>query len=233
MNLSREVFFGYESKLRKAGFSSDFDDMLTRLQRKEHLSPDEFAKRTIYVVLAGGFKQQTAKEYHKRIMNFLYLTVSIDDKNMLVSGLLKIFRNRNKINAIADIWQNRKKYCMRYYDLFSKPLQMKLDYLEELPFIGPITKNHLARNLGEDVPKYDIWIQRLGVLYSGRSDLEEKINNSKLDNEVKVVCDEMFKFVKHETGLPVGYIDLVLWRACEQHMMIMFHQEGRCRNNFS
>jgi thermostable 8-oxoguanine DNA glycosylase len=152
-------------------------------------------------------------------MLYLQSSSSKTEKNNLYNDLLNIFGNKNKVNAIVDIWQNREKYSNGYYLLKDAPLEAKLSYLYRLPYIGKITKNHLARNLGEDVPKYDIWVQRLGVMFSGRKDLESKINNSKLSLEIVKVCDNMFKQIKQETGLPIGYIDLVLWRACEQNIL--------------
>jgi hypothetical protein len=110
------------------------------------------------------------------------------------------------------------KFCDGYYSLQSKSLRSKLDYLLSLPHIGRITVNHIARNLGEDIPKYDIWIQKLGVAFSEKNELVVKINNANLHPEVKEVCDEMFGYVNKETGLPIGYIDVVLWRACVEHM---------------
>jgi hypothetical protein len=218
IDLSKTAFLDLETRLRKAGFDIEFDTVRARLLSKEHLSADEFAERVIYVVLAGGFKQKNARKIYPKIMNILRLSSPDTKTNVLVSNLLKIFGHLNKTNAIAKIWQNRDKYCNGYYLLQSKPLRMKLEYLLALPHIGKITVNHLARNLGENVAKYDIWIQRLGVAFSGKSELVGKINNTNLQPEVKKACDEMFAYVNQETELPIGYIDLVLWRACEEHM---------------
>ena len=77
----------------------------------------------------------------------------------------------------------------------------------------------MARNLGENVVKYDIWIQRLGVLYGGNSALYEKIDNGKLDADIKKCCDDMFEHLAQETGLPIGYIDVVLWKSLQNHLI--------------
>ena len=220
MNLSKEVFFELELKLRSAGFASESKMIKSRILNKENLSADEFARRAIYVVLVSGFRQKTAKIIHGKIMDFLHTEASETKTDDLTSDLFKIFGNRKKINAVADIWKNRVKYRDGYYALESKPLETKLLFLSQLPHIGPITKNHLARNLGEDVVKYDIWIQRLGVAFEGKKDLESKINNGNLHPLVKKACDKMFEYLKQKTGLPLGYIDYVLWRACEQHIFI-------------
>ncbi len=374
---SANWFFYLEKKLRDMGLDSDnqsFDEILDILQNKKICSPDEFASHCVYVILAGGFSQQTAKKIHKKIMDVLFcpprplrghpspgaqnappsegnwtssppgeeypaggrwvqkksdincalpqnksllsfakslrksgslpeallwneikskqingfdfdrqkvvgnyivdfycaelaLVIEIDDKSHdlkdmydenrekylsslglrvihvsaqdvlknpisvaemlkmhlrsenrnLFDVLIKIFNNKNKINAVCKIWNNRVALCDGYYQL--QDLDDKLKYLQSLPHIGKITANHLARNLGEDVVKYDIWIQRLGCAYSGRDDLLSKINNGKLCDEIKSACDDMFVHLVKQTGLPRGYIDVVLWKSLQQGLI--------------
>ena len=210
---SKSWFENLDKRLREMGLDSDdksFDEIRRTLSNPPLLSPDEFASTVSYVILAGGFSQKTAKRIHKIIMKKMPANPSVDD-------LLKIFNNKNKINAICKIWNNRQDFCDGYYGCSS--LDEKLNYLQKLPHIGKITANHLARNLGENVVKYDIWIQRLGVLYGGNRALYEKIDNGKLDGDIKKCCDEMFKHLECETNLPRGYIDVVLWKALQNHLI--------------
>lgn len=210
---TKNWFMNLDLTLRQMGLDSDdksFDEIKENLQRPKKLSPDEFADCVIYVILAGGFSQKTAKRIHKIIVDKIRCSQCCDD-------LLKIFNNKNKINAIVKVWNNRKSLCDGFYNC--KNLDEKLDYLQTLPHIGKITANHLARNLGENVVKYDIWIQRLGVIYGGNSGLYEKINNGKLDNEIKKICDDMFEHLEQETKLPRGYIDVVLWKGLQNHLI--------------
>lgn len=214
INLSRESFFELEKQLSNLGLNSDsenFSVIKERLLNKKSLSDYDFARQAIYVILAGGFSQKTAKKVHSQIIDFLS-----QNPNPKFDDLFAIFHNKNKINAIIKIWENRQKYRSFYYNLNS--LDEKLAYLSTLPHIGKITANHLARNLGEDIVKYDIWIQRLGVAFSG-IDLHNKINNGKLDPDIKKACDDMFEFLVIETGLPRGYIDVVLWKSCQNGLI--------------
>jgi peptide deformylase len=77
----------------------------------------------------------------------------------------------------------------------------------------------LALNLGENVVKYDIWIQRLGVMYGGNPALSQKIDNGNLDKDIKKCCDDMFEHLHNETGLPIGYIDVVLWKGSQNKLI--------------
>ena len=211
---SAKWFFDLDSMLRSKGLDSDaqsFDEILENLKRRKICSPDEFAYNCMYVILAGGFSQKTAKKIYANIMQI------VQKYGACFDDLIKIFNNKNKINAICKIWENRKELCDGYYKLSN--LDDKLRYLQKLPHIGKITANHLARNLGEDIVKYDIWIQRLGVVFSGKKDLFEKIDNGKLCDEIKNVCDDMFMHLVRETKLPRGYIDVVLWKSCQQGLI--------------
>ena len=386
MHFSKEWFFALDACLRAQGLDSDvqsFDEILENLRMQKIYDADTFASHCAYVILAGGFSQQTAKKIHEKIMNTLFnpprrdatplpggadcaavggelvqfsslggvprrgevgikksvinnelpqnknllnrakilrkagslpeallwreirgrqingldfdrqkvignyitdfycadlgVVIEIDDKSHdikdvyderresylkslglniihisakdvlknpgavadglraqlqsaksnLFDTLIRIFNNKNKINAICKIWENRHALRDAYYEL--KSLDDKLKYLQKLPHIGKITANHLARNLGEDVVKYDVWIQRLGVAYATQcaksnvqsANLESKINNGDLCVEIKSACDEMFAHLVRETGLPRGYIDVVLWKSCQVKLISM------------
>jgi len=210
---SKSWFECLDLRLRKIGLDSDdksFDEIKQNLSNPKKLSSDEFASAVAYVILAGGFSQKTAKRIHKIIMEKI-------PENQCIEDLLKIFNNKNKINAIVKVWNNKQDFCDGFYKC--KSLEDKLNYLQKLPHIGKITANHLARNLGENIVKYDIWIQRLGCMYGKNMELMQKINNGKLDNDIKKCCDNMFEHLHNETGLPIGYIDVVLWKALQNHLI--------------
>ena len=211
MDFSKDWFFALDKQLREQGLDSDaqsFDEILRNLESKKICSPDEFAWHAVYVILAGGFSQKTAKKIHAKIMERLSQCGADFDV------LVKSFNNKNKISAVCKIWENRDAMCEAYY--VCKDTDSRIKYLETLPHIGKITANHLARNLGEDLVKYDIWIQRLGRVFVGKN---LPIDNSKLSPEIKKACDEMFAHLVHETNLPRGYIDVVLWKALQQGLI--------------
>ena len=203
-------FFDLDTRLRAAGLDSDaqsFDQIKDNLMHRHICDADAFAAQCAYMILAGGFSQKTAKSIHEKIMSALRARGADFDY------LFSIFHNKNKINAICKIWENRDALCAEYYKLGD--VDARLGFLARLPHIGKITANHLARNLGEDVVKYDIWIQRLGAVYSGNPELYEKIDNKKLNPDIRAACDAMFEKLCDETSLPRGYIDVVLWKALQ------------------
>ena len=203
-------FFDLDARLREMGLDSDaqsFDEIKENLSHRRILDADAFAENCIYVILAGGFSQKTAKKIHAQIMDFLRVRGADFD------GLFALFHNKNKINAVCKIWENRAQLRDEYY--LQNDTGARVNFLSRLPHIGKITANHLARNLGENVVKYDIWIQRLGALYARNPALTAKIDNKKLCPEIRCACDAMFDDLCNQTGLPRGYIDVVLWKSSQ------------------
>ncbi len=211
-----EVTFNYlQLKLEMAGLDCDrksFREIRYNLYNDVVFTPEEFAYECFYVVCVAGFKQDYAKVMCEKIIDFVK-----KNENFELEDLERIYKNKLKIKAIKNIWDNRKKYQEQFYSL--KTIDEKVNFLGTLPFIGNITKYHLARNLGLDFVKYDIWIQRLGVAFYKAWDFVDKVNNSKLLPEIKYFCDVMFKKLQRETGEKVGFLDVVLWRSCQKGLL--------------
>ncbi|MCL2207490.1 MAG: hypothetical protein FWB90_05265 [Fibromonadales bacterium] len=187
--ITASLFFALEKYIIDSGLGEDKDSFETikkRLHNPPILNAEEFAEECVYVILAGGFRQKIAKRKYREIMDFIYGSGDVCEKN-----LLPIFGNVNKIRAIIKIWNSRENYRNGFYEL--KTENEKLSYLATLPHIGEITKNHIARNLGINVVKHDVWIQRLEL----------------------VLGNKMFAQLEKDTGLNRGYIDVVLWKACQ------------------
>ncbi|MBR5674837.1 MAG: hypothetical protein IKX14_00150, partial [Neisseriaceae bacterium] len=92
--LTKNSIFTHKN-LREMGLDSDdksFDEIRRTLSNPIHLSPDEFASAVSYVILASGFSQKTAKRIHKIIMQKMPANAG---------DLLKVFNNKNKVNAIC------------------------------------------------------------------------------------------------------------------------------------
>ncbi len=224
-----EVTFNYlQLKLEMAGLDADrksFKEIRYNLNHYVIFTPEEFAYECFYVVCVAGFKQDYAKAMCEKVIDFV-------KKNEIfeLEDLETIYKNRLKIKAIKDIWDNRKKYQEKFYSL--KNIDEKVNFLGSLPFVGDITKYHLARNFGLDFVKYDIWIQRLGVAFYKAEDFVDKVNNSKLLPEIKYFCDVMFKKLQKETGEKVGFLDVVLWRSCQKGLLKINRTDVFLNKNF-
>jgi hypothetical protein len=211
------VAFNYLlSTLHVLGFDQDrrsFREIHDFLYNPPVFSAEDFAFECFYVVCVAGFKQDYAKAMCDKIISF----IKESDDNFGEEDLLTVYKNKNKVKAIKNIWDNRRKYQKTFYDF--ETIDKKIDFLGSLPYIGNITKYHLARNLGLDFAKYDIWIQRLAVALHGDPRFVDCVNNSKIDVKVKYFCDEMFQNIRRCTGEKIGFIDVVLWRSCQKGLL--------------
>ncbi|MDD2840310.1 MAG: hypothetical protein PHY80_04275 [Rickettsiales bacterium] len=194
--------------------NSSFSEIHDRLYKPKIFTPEEFAQEVFYVICVAGFRQATAKMMCQKIINYIDI-----NQNPVFDDLIKIYGNVNKVNAIIKVWNNRVELHDSFYKL-STP-EEKLDFLSKLPHIGNITKYHIARNLGINFVKYDIWIQRLGVALYGNLEYVEIVSNSKLNPKIKEMCDKMFSDLEMQINEKTGYIDVVLWKACQQGVFII------------
>lgn len=141
---------------------------------------DEFAAEIIFVVCNSGMKNTMARKIFDAVM--LKLAAG--------ESALSAFGHIGKADSINRIWHDRQKLLAGYLEAADK-----LAFLESLPWIGPITKYHAAKNFGFDVAKPDVHLQRLA------------------DREgctVQQLCERLAA----EVGLRIATVDTVLWRAC-------------------
>lgn len=144
------------------------------------MDADDFAHEATWVILNSGMKEQIARQIWNKI------------KKAWLSGqpTSSAFGHKGKVAAIDFIRKNRQDIFNQYDCCLDK-----LEFLESLPFIGKITKYHLAKNLGLDVVKPDRHLVRLAKKYEFAD------------------CFELCKWIRNETGDKVSMIDMVLWRA--------------------
>lgn len=143
------------------------------------LSAEGFAREVIFVICNSGMKAQIAGVVFNRIME------------ALLSGrpATEAFRHPGKSAAIQSIWTNRVQLFWFY--LFAED---KLALIEALPWIGPITKYHVAKNFGVDCCKPDRHLVRIAKSYNTTPDR---------------LCAQLAA----ATGDRIGLVDLVIWRA--------------------
>ena len=144
----------------------------------ESQTADNFFRQYMYVVINSGMKNQIAEDIYKRA---------------IMNGLTAI-GHPGKRKAIQEASANFR----HWFEELKKndTVEEKLEFLETLPWIGSITKYHLARNLGIDVAKPDRHLVRIARHFAY--------------DDVQKMC----KDISEETGDRVGVVDVILWRYC-------------------
>lgn len=147
---------------------------------REPPSGEYFAHETIFVICNSGMKNTVARAIFERCIDAL-------QAGQPVFG---VFKHPGKAGAIETIWRDREQLLAAYTAAADK-----LAFLETLPWIGGITKYHLAKNFGADVAKPDVHLQRLA---------------EREGCTAQALCERL----AGELGLRVAAVDTVLWRAC-------------------
>jgi hypothetical protein len=156
------------------------DDIAWAQSLVDPTDPDTFALETVFVICNSGMKNTVARGIFDRCTAALQGGQPVFD----------VFKHPGKAAAIETIWRDRGQLLVGYLAASDK-----LAFLEALPWIGGITKYHLAKNFGADVAKPDVHLQRLA------------------DREgctAQALCERLAV----QLGLRVAAVDTVLWRAC-------------------
>lgn len=176
--ISAAEFGRIEDALLRAGYASD--DIAWSESCGPPANADEFASEAIYVICNSGMKNTVARMIFDRIMPHVRAGWSAAEG----------FGHKGKVAGIDWIWRERAF-------LFTEFMlaEDKVEFCATLPWIGGITKYHLAKNFGAQVAKPDVHLQRLA------------------DRE-GVTCQALCERLADVSGYKVATVDLLLWRAC-------------------
>jgi len=164
--------------------------------RLEELTEATFLRETAWVILSSGM---STRAVCARFPSISTAFLGWESAERIVRArercrrrALRVFRHPAKIDAIGSV----AAFVARatFAEVQSQINKRGVDALATLPFIGPITKFHLAKNLGIDVAKPDRHLVRL-ALSAGVSS-----------------PDQLCKVISAATGDRVATVDLVFWR---------------------
>ncbi len=173
-----------------AGFKAEYEWAQTV---KPPTSAHAFATEYVWVVLNSGIKNQVARKIADKVYAQLERGLPV----------WSVFRHVGKAEAIERIWREREVHFADF-----QRAEDKIAFCATLPWIGPTTKYHLAKNYGVDCAKPDRWLVRLAEA-SGES--------------VDGLCSRLAR----AAGDRIAAVDLVLWRAC--NLGIIEVKGGRIR----
>ena len=175
--ISVKQFHEIDKAVRRAGYK-------TAIEWSENIkmptNADDFASEAIYVICNSGMANRIA------------LPIFEDCMRALRSGqsCKTVFGHPGKSDAIDYIWKKRRSL----YRKLLKAVDL-IAFCETLPWIGPITSKHLAKNLGADVAKPDVHLNRLA-------------------EPEGVTAQELCERLARGSGQPSLHGNQFLWRAC-------------------
>jgi hypothetical protein len=157
--------------------------------------PVEFVREAAWVVLSAGMSESVLRGIFDRLTAAMYgfdPAKLSGHRGQARVAALAVFGHERKIDAVLEIADvvsriGSEGLCAA---LVSAPEQ----FLRSLPYIGPVTWRHLAKNIGIPVAKPDRHLTRLARATARQS------------------ADELCAEIGAWLGEPVPVVDLVLWR---------------------
>lgn len=158
-----------------------------------------FMREAAWVVLSTGMAERVVRGKFPALAEVLHGwdPVAISKDAGASGRALGVFGHRRKVAAILDI--ARVAAALDRESLHAALTGDPKRFLTDLPYVGPVTWTHLAKNLGLPLAKPDRHLVRLSAAYRRDS--------------VADLCEEIAVWL----GEPVAVVDVVLWRYGSLH----------------
>ena len=155
-----------------------------------------FLRESAWVVLSSGMRETVVRRLFPAFSTCFFdwrsATRIAENSSTCARKALSVFGHTGKVNAIIRIAERLE--FEGFESLKNKIVDNSIQTLQSLPFVGPVTSFHLAKNLGLEVAKPDRHLVRIAAAtgFSSTQSLCEKI--------------------AEKTGDKISVVDLVLWR---------------------
>jgi len=160
------------------------------------VTESDFLREHAWVTLSAGMQERVIRNLFRGIASSFYdfqsAEIIVENKYDCRNAALGYFNNQRKIDAI--ILMSQKIYADGFEKFKDVLCLSPLETLQSLPYIGPVTCFHLAKNIGIQVAKPDRHLTRLAN-HAGYKDVQE-------------FCRDL----SMKTGDSVPVVDIVLWR---------------------
>lgn len=155
-----------------------------------------FLREAAWVVLSSGFRESVIRERFPAVsaafLHWKSAEAIIDQHEACRSNALLAFGNLRKTDAILHIVQ--RVACDGIDAIREEIYNRGTQFIQELPFMGPVTSCHLAKNLGMEIVKPDRHLTRLA----------KKAGYDSVEQMCRTIADIV--------GDTLSVIDVVFWR---------------------
>ncbi len=164
--------------------------------RFSHVTESDFLRESAWVILSSGMRESVIRNLFPDITEVFYswqkASVVVRNSEQCKKKALVIFNHSQKVSAIIEV-------ARQIDDLGFQMLKSRIDlegvkFIESLPFMGPATSYHLAKNIGLDCVKPDRHLLRVAAATGYESPRQ--------------LCED----ISMSVGDRISVVDLVLWR---------------------
>lgn len=167
----------------------------------DDLTETRFLQEYTWVVFSSGFRESVLnKKFDSIASAFMGLSnADLIAKNSCAcrKSALNIFGHRGKVSAVLKVCEMIQSTG---FDEFTKKIKKDgVAFIDSLPYMGPATSYHLAKNIGLDVIKPDRHLIRIAQVSGYKSP--------------HALCAT----INQAVGDTLAVIDLVIWRYATLH----------------
>lgn len=162
----------------------------------------DLAGEIVWIILCAGRSAQSARTIEAKVWAAIRGGTPVVDA----------FGYRAKAAAIEAHWQNRAALFAQCREaLDTDDLARLVAWCGALSYVGDDTKWQLAKNIGADVCKPDIWLCRL----AGFPDKPRRPERIRFP-----ACMDLCRPLAEATGDRIATVDSVLWLACNKGVLV-------------
>ncbi len=178
----------------EAGYDSEIDWQETT--KFENVTESYFLKEAAWVILSSGMRETIIRQKFPRITIAFFKWESaekiVHNKEKCFHEAMQHFGHWKKINAIITV--AKQVFENGFNNVCKAILEEGIQFIIKLPYMGPATSYHFAKNIGLSVAKPDRHLKRIAKTVGYTSPQE--------------MCSD----ISGITGEMVSVVDLVLWR---------------------
>jgi hypothetical protein len=188
------LYMTAKERVIEAGFADEID-------WQEEVTFDDFDEPTFlresaWVVLSVGFREAVVRRRFSQVSRAFFHWSSAEliltKRETCRSDALVAFGNRQKIDAILGIVE---RVAAEGIDAIRKEIGSRgIEFIRELPFMGPVAACHLAKNLGVVLVKPDRHLSRMAAKTGYES------------------AERMCRMIAEVVGDSLPVVDIVIWR---------------------
>ena len=188
------VYLDAKRAVIEAGCASEIDWQAS--VRLDRVTEPVFLREAAWVILCAGMKETVVRSRFARVSDAFLGWCSargiVEARRVCRRRALSAFKNVRKIHAILSV---ADRVAVLSFDwIRTQVFEQGVKYLQRLPFVGPVTSFHLAKNLGLQLAKPDRHMVRIAGAFGFSS--------------AQAMCEA----IASEVCDSVAVIDVVLWR---------------------
>lgn len=204
-----EAYVTARQEIIERGFGYEIDWQAQR--NFEEVTESSFLEEAAWVVVSSGMKESVVRgkfpQLTRAFCDWSSARAIVEAEASCRRRALTSFAHSGKIQAILAI--AKRVHRLGIEEIKRSVGSEGVDYLGSFEFIGPVTRYHLAKNLGLDVVKPDRHLTRVAVALGCSS------------------AADLCSAIAEETGDRVAVVDLVIWRFATLRKNYVDH--WRCR----